>query len=193
MKIHRLDDTFFSCHIQIQQVKINRDDGICMYSRTIFEYFVICYFYSKVLQENEISKNSPKGIIGSLFVSTKNVCHFLNSVKTFVIIQNLFFRQALTNVKNMLKPGGQLFFSAFEKVFTDDVFERLDQGKWSKYNHEKAISPFYKYDNPAAEYENVIKNVGFEDCHIFTETYKPRMSEEFFKGNSKLLLYETLY
>lgn len=94
----------------------------------------------------------------------------------------MFFRQALTNVMDMLKPGGQLFFNAFQKVFTDDVFERLDQGRWSKYDHAKGISPFYEFDNPVKEYENVIKSVGFVDCHIFTQSYKPGMSEAFFKG-----------
>lgn len=99
-------------------------------------------------------------------------------------IFSFLFRQALTNVMDMLKPGGQLFFNAFEKICTDDVYEQLDQGKWSKYNHGKAISPFYTSDNPVKEYEKVIKSVGFEDCHFFSECYKARMSEEFFKGSN---------
>lgn len=86
----------------------------------------------------------------------------------------------------MLKPGGQLFFSTFQKVFTDDAYEKLDEGKWSKYENRKAISPFHKSDDPVQEYKKIIESVGFVNCHIYTEHYVPRMPQSFFE--SKCLL-----
>lgn len=83
----------------------------------------------------------------------------------------------------MLKPGGQFMFNAFKEVFTDEAFEKLDQGKWKKYHNYKAISPFYKYENPLEEYKKCIQSVGFEDCHIRTENFKIQFLEENFDGN----------
>lgn len=82
----------------------------------------------------------------------------------------------------MLKPGGQLFFIAFQKIITDEAFDKLDEGKWSKYQNRKAISPFYKSKDPVKEYENIIKSVGFVDCQITTEHTVFRMPQDFFEG-----------
>lgn len=82
----------------------------------------------------------------------------------------------------MLKPGGQLFFNSFQKLITDEVYEKLDQGKWSKYNNRERISPFSKSENPLKEYENVIESVGFVDCHIFPGSFTRRISEQYFDG-----------
>lgn len=89
----------------------------------------------------------------------------------------------------MLKPGGQLFFTAFEKIFFDEVYEKMDQGKWSKYHNYKAISPFYKSKYPLKEYESIIKSLGFVDCHMFTEAFTPQMSEKSFEGKWSSIYY----
>lgn len=103
----------------------------------------------------------------------------MNKPILFII---MFFRQAFTNVKDMLKPGGQLFFIAFEKLFADEAYDELDQGKWLKYENRKAISPFFNSENPLKEYETVIKDLGFVDCHMFIEPFKDRLPEKAFEG-----------
>lgn len=82
----------------------------------------------------------------------------------------------------MLKPGGQLFFHAFEKTTVDDAYDTLDRGKWIKYSNGNAISPFYRCENVINQYENVIKSVGFEDCKMFQEIFTLRSAERIFEG-----------
>lgn len=82
----------------------------------------------------------------------------------------------------MLKPGGQLIFHAFGKTAVDEAYDILDRGKWVKYNNRKSISPFYECENPKQEYENVIRSVGFVDCHIYAENYVPRFLKQSFEG-----------
>lgn len=82
----------------------------------------------------------------------------------------------------MLKPGGQLCFVAFKKLYGDEAYDKLDEGKWCIYENRKAISPFYKADDPKKEYENVIKSVGFVDIHCFSDEYKPRRTENNLDG-----------
>lgn len=88
----------------------------------------------------------------------------------------------MTNIKEMLKPGGQFMFTAFEEVFTDEAFEKLDQQKWKKYHNYKAMSPFYKCCNPLEEYKKCIESVGFVDCHIYSENFKIQCREDSFDG-----------
>lgn len=98
------------------------------------------------------------------------------------------FRQALTNIKDMLKPGGQLFFIAFEKLFGDEAYDKMDQGKWVIYENRKAISPFYNSENPMREYETIIKDLGFVDCNLFIEPFKERLPEKSFEGTFNIIL-----
>lgn len=115
------------------------------------------------------------------YILPLNKCSQEYVVATFYFLKILYnFRQVLANVHEMLKPGGQFMFNAFEEVFTDEAFEKLDQGKWCKYNKSKAISPFYKYDNVLKEYEKVINNVGFIICHLYTEKFDHRLPLESF-------------
>lgn len=92
----------------------------------------------------------------------------------------------------MLKPGGQFFFIAFEKSCIDDAYEMLDRGKWIKYNNRKSISPFYSFENPLNEYETVIKSLGYVDCHLFLEYFKPRLSVKSLEGRYMSLLQYTV-
>lgn len=78
-------------------------------------------------------------------------------------------------------------FNAFEEIYTDEAFEKLDQGKWRKYNNEKAISPFYWSENRLKEYQNLIKDVGFVDCHVSSQNYRTQSSLSAFEG--KFIIY----
>lgn len=82
----------------------------------------------------------------------------------------------------MLKPGGQLCFVAFIKLYSDEAFDKLDEGKWCIYENRKAVSPFYKVEDPIKEYKNVVSSVGFVDCHYFTYVHKPRQPEKNLDG-----------
>lgn len=82
----------------------------------------------------------------------------------------------------MLKPGGQLMFNTFEKTFMDEVYDEFDNGKWGKYDNRKAMSPFYFYENPFAEYKALIKNLDFVDCHYNTGTFTVRFTQKAFDG-----------
>lgn len=77
----------------------------------------------------------------------------------------------------MLRPGGQLFFNAFAKVPQDDVFDILDKGKWGRYENWKSHSPFYNHTDPRQSYEDLIKDIGFVNCHLFKESTVTYFSE----------------
>lgn len=89
----------------------------------------------------------------------------------------------------MLKPGGQLFFMGFEKNLVDDVYQKMDKGKWSKYNHSKSLSPFYNCENPVEEYKSVIQSLGYTDCHFFVHSRKDTIPEKAFNGKLLFLVY----
>lgn len=82
----------------------------------------------------------------------------------------------------MLKPGGQFIFNVFEELVVDEAYEKLDQGKWRKYNNVKGISPFYKCKNKLNEYEKIVANVGYVDCHIFWEKFEDQQPLNVFEG-----------
>lgn len=82
----------------------------------------------------------------------------------------------------MLKPGGQLVFNTFAKGYWEEAYDTLDRGKWSKYNNRKSNSPFYASEDPLTGYQILISNLGYVDCHIIEEPYKPLMSKESFEG-----------
>lgn len=87
----------------------------------------------------------------------------------------------------MLKAGGQFMFNAYEEIYTDEAFEKLDQGMWKKYNNEKAISPFYWSENRLEEYKNLINDVGFVDCNVSSQNFKIQCSLTTFEG--KFIIY----
>lgn len=84
----------------------------------------------------------------------------------------------------MLKPGGQLFFHTLDKTFLEEAYDVLDQGKWSKYNNRKSHSPFYSSEDPLNDYQILIRNLGYVDCHISSEHFKANLPKESFEGNS---------
>lgn len=74
-------------------------------------------------------------------------------------------------------------FNAFEEIFTDEAFEKLDKGKWGKYDHYKAISPFYQFEKPLEEYRKIVEALGFVNCHLYMEHFKLQFRKEDFDGN----------
>lgn len=89
----------------------------------------------------------------------------------------------------MLKPGGQLCFHAFEKVYTDEAYNKLDEGKWKKYNNRELISPFFKSEDPLKEYETLIKDIGFIDCHFDKIHFACSYKEQDFDGKFQCFYY----
>lgn len=88
----------------------------------------------------------------------------------------------LKNIKDMLKPNGQLLFNVFDFTVLDEPYEKLDKGKWRKYNNRNSNSPFYKCENPMKEYETLIKSFGFDDCHFHLEPLVFQVPEDIFDG-----------
>lgn len=72
---------------------------------------------------------------------------------------------AFHNIYQLLKPGGQILLCTFEKTPIDPVYEKLDKGIWSKYEHWKVYSTFYKR-NAVEEYKKIIEGAGFKDCNV---------------------------
>lgn len=48
----------------------------------------------------------------------------------------------------------------------DEAFDNLDKTKWSKYQHSKFNSLFWKSSNPKEEYRKLMKEIGFEEKFI---------------------------
>lgn len=75
----------------------------------------------------------------------------------------------------ILKPGGQLIFTTFDRLPMDKAYEELDKSKWKKYQHFRAMSPFWNSTNPFEDYKNLTKVVGFQedimaivnDCYLY--------------------------
>lgn len=116
-------------------------------------------------------------------------CNILLSIVIFLDAHTssnrilLPFRQALTNVYQMLQSGGQFFFNAAGETPNDEIYERLDKGEWSKYYNRSVQSAFYNSANPKIEYEKLITSLGFTDVHIFNEPVTAYFDEDALIGN----------
>lgn len=82
----------------------------------------------------------------------------------------------------MLKPGGQLMFHTLDKMFTEEAYDKLDEGIWMKYNNRKSNSSFFKYEDPMKEYKTLIESLGFIDCHFYKEHFVGQLREKEFEG-----------
>lgn len=91
--------------------------------------------------------------------TTIEICN----IQLFRTTKCLFFRQFLTNLYTLLKPGGQLIYTSLERLPVDEPYEKLDKTKWKKFQHSRVLSPFSKSENPFEEYRNLTKEVGFEE------------------------------
>lgn len=83
----------------------------------------------------------------------------------------------------MLKPGGQLFFSAFVRTFKDEAYDKLDKGTWSKYNNSKYKSPFHYSADPKKYYDKLISSLRYDECHLSLEVIQVPFSEKSLEGN----------
>lgn len=82
----------------------------------------------------------------------------------------------------MLKPGGQIMFHTLDKMFTEEAYEKLDQGKWKKYQNRKSNSPFFSSEDPMKEYISLIESLGFIDCHFSQQRFIAQLGEKEFEG-----------
>lgn len=82
----------------------------------------------------------------------------------------------------MLKPGGSMFVTFFERTPIGDIVVRMTEyPKWKKYNHEEMISTYYYSQDPRKEYERDLEAANFENYvfNVETESYEYSSEEEF--------------
>lgn len=93
-------------------------------------------------------------------------------------------RHAFQNMHKLLKPGGQLFLTFIDETSADPVyFDFLKHSKWSKYNHEWLISPYFNHPDPENEYKKQLVQAGFEQFEYQREKKIYKFpNEESFKG-----------
>nr|XP_023028359.1 juvenile hormone acid O-methyltransferase-like [Leptinotarsa decemlineata] len=80
-------------------------------------------------------------------------------------------RQAFRNMHKMLQPGGSIFLTFLEQTTIDDPIDKLSKNpEWSKYGLEDSISPHYYSANPRQEWENDLKETGFQNYRFFEDS-----------------------
>ncbi|RZC33710.1 uncharacterized protein BDFB_004499 [Asbolus verrucosus] len=85
-------------------------------------------------------------------------------------------RQALKNMFDMLKPGGDMLLTFLARNPIYDIYENMAKSnKWAPYmnNIKKYISPYHHLDNPENELENFLKKEGFIShlCRVEERSY----------------------
>ncbi|XP_044254916.1 juvenile hormone acid O-methyltransferase-like [Tribolium madens] len=73
-------------------------------------------------------------------------------------------RQAMKNMFDMLKPGGEMLLTFLASNPIYDIYEGMAKSnKWGPYmnNLKKYISPYHHSDDPETELENLLKKEGF--------------------------------
>ncbi|KAF5276050.1 hypothetical protein FQA39_LY00846 [Lamprigera yunnana] len=89
-------------------------------------------------------------------------------------------RKALSNIHEMLKPGGKIFLNHMAKCSTLDIYKYMatkDEWKAVFANLENIIPPTQYCDDSKSYYENLLKEVGFvpqlcsvkEKMHSYTK------------------------
>ncbi|XP_074042473.1 juvenile hormone acid O-methyltransferase isoform X3 [Leptinotarsa decemlineata] len=80
-------------------------------------------------------------------------------------------KRAFLNMDKMLQPGGSIFLTFLEQTSIDDPIDKLSKNpEWSKYGLEDSISPHYYSANPRQEWENDLKETGFQDYKFFEDS-----------------------
>lgn len=67
------------------------------------------------------------------------------------------------NLYKILKPGGQLIYTTFDRLPLDEPYKKLDNTKWKILQHSRVLSPFSISENPFEEYKNLTREVGFQE------------------------------
>ncbi|KAJ3657568.1 hypothetical protein Zmor_009358 [Zophobas morio] len=85
-------------------------------------------------------------------------------------------RQAMKNMFDMLKPGGEILVTFLASNPIYDVYERMAKSnKWCSYmtNLKRYISPYHHSENPETELEDILKKEGFliRVCRMEDRTY----------------------
>ncbi|KAB0790688.1 hypothetical protein PPYR_14868 [Photinus pyralis] len=82
---------------------------------------------------------------------------------------------ALRNIYNMLKPGGDLFFSCLVHYSLFDVFATISESeKWKPYvaDYKLCMSPYQQSENPKGDLEKMLLAAGFDISFIIEEPRK---------------------
>ncbi|CAG9859956.1 unnamed protein product [Phyllotreta striolata] len=73
-------------------------------------------------------------------------------------------REAFKNIHTMLKPGGSTFIMFMERKPVEYVMAQLKlHPKWSKYDHDVMIAPYFYSKSPQELYKKDIDSAGFVD------------------------------
>lgn len=106
-------------------------------------------------------------------------------------LKSYALRQALYNLYKLLKPGGQLIFTTFERLPMGEAYEKIDKTKWKKFHHSKILSPFWESKSPFTEYKELTLRIGFqEDIMVLLDgfgVYAPNEQD----ARSKFLIFHT--
>ncbi|KAG5890838.1 hypothetical protein JTB14_016216 [Gonioctena quinquepunctata] len=79
-------------------------------------------------------------------------------------------KQAFTNMREMLKPGGSIFLTFFKNCPSDDIFKRMaEHPQWRKYEQEMMITTFYDTPNVREKYVEILNETGFANHELFEE------------------------
>ncbi|XP_069675139.1 juvenile hormone acid O-methyltransferase-like [Periplaneta americana] len=85
-------------------------------------------------------------------------------------------RQVVTNIYNMLRPGGVALLSLVARSYVGTAFLNQSRKKeWQPYveDFQKIFLPYQYSQDPAEDFKNILKDVGFEiiDCKCRELTY----------------------
>ncbi|XP_056630803.1 juvenile hormone acid O-methyltransferase-like isoform X1 [Diorhabda sublineata] len=131
---------------------------------------------SKFIKLDICSKNIPNELLNRFdHIFSFCVMHWLQNTE-----------QALKNLYEMLKPGGQMILTYVHETSADEVYDLLSHHpRWSEYNHKCFTSPYYKQKNICQVYKALFSKAGFVEKYFEVDSkrsYKfedKKMFEEF--------------
>ncbi|KAF7266803.1 hypothetical protein GWI33_019909 [Rhynchophorus ferrugineus] len=79
-------------------------------------------------------------------------------------------RQAFKNIYKTLKPGGDMLISLVVTAPIFSVYENMAKNiRWSSYFRKETVSPYHNSQNPAAELQSILEEIGFQNCSCTVE------------------------
>ncbi|XP_074042471.1 juvenile hormone acid O-methyltransferase isoform X1 [Leptinotarsa decemlineata] len=80
-------------------------------------------------------------------------------------------KQAFMNMHKMLKQGGSIFQTFFERTPIDNTLEKLLKNpEWNTYGVEDLLSPYNSSPDPRQEWERNLKETGFQNYNFFEDS-----------------------
>jgi SAM-dependent methyltransferase len=118
--------------------------------------------YSKKVNKKLIAQNRVQIVGGSVEKMSfpDNYFDLVTAFETYYFWSN--FRDALKEIKRVLKPGGKLHL--VNEMVQDGVYE-VENAKLIAEAHMRLI--------PLQEIRNVVRSIGFVDVQVFTKTESP--------------------